>query len=83
MVVEAKVEIHADLKQRAAERMAINILSSDLAERLSRSSRILVAHEGRVTGDVPGRDADEDRRLKMVAGLHAAPTEIPARGKQP
>ncbi len=81
--VGAKFQIHTELRRRAAEGMAIIIVSSDFPELLSLSTRILVVHEGRVTGDVPARDANEDRLLQMAAGLHDAPMESPEKGLQP
>ena len=69
--VGAKFQIHTELQRRAAEGMAIIIVSSDFPELVSLSNRILVIHEGRVMGDVPARNVDEDSLLRMAAGLPA------------
>ena len=67
--VGAKFQIHTELQRRAAEGMAIVILSSDFPELVSVSSRILVIHEGRVSGEVAANEATEDTLLQMAAGL--------------
>ena len=67
--VGAKFQIHTELQRRAAEGMAIIVVSSDFPELASLSTRILVIHEGTVTGDVAARDATEDSLLQMAAGL--------------
>ncbi|MEX3007609.1 sugar ABC transporter ATP-binding protein [Hoeflea sp. TYP-13] len=70
--VGAKFQIHTELQRRAAEGMAIIVVSSDFPELVSLSSRILVIHEGRVSGEVAARDATEDSLLQMAAGLPMA-----------
>lgn len=67
--VGAKFQIHTELQRRAAEGMAIIIVSSDFPELVSLSDRVLVIHEGRVMGDVPACEVDEDSLLQMAAGL--------------
>ncbi|WP_164659551.1 sugar ABC transporter ATP-binding protein [Tropicibacter sp. Alg240-R139] len=69
--VGAKFQIHTELQRRAAEGMAIIVVSSDFPELVSLSSHILVVHEGRVMGDVAAHDATEDSLLQMAAGLSA------------
>lgn len=71
--VGAKFQIHTELQRRAAEGMAIIVVSSDFPELVSLSTRILVIHEGRVSGEVAARDATEDSLLQMAAGLSALP----------
>ncbi len=67
--VGAKFQIHTELQRRAADGMAIIIVSSDFPELVALSNRILVIHEGRVMGDVAAHDVDEDSLLRMAAGL--------------
>ena len=66
--VGAKFQIHTELMRRAAEGMAILVVSSDFPELLALSSRILVVHEGRLMGDIPAADATETALLQMAAG---------------
>lgn len=67
--VGAKFQIHTELMRRAAEGMAIVVVSSDFPELMSLCSRILVVHEGRMMGDIDAGDATEDALLQMAAGL--------------
>ncbi len=67
--VGAKFQIHTELLRRAAEGMAIVVVSSDFPELMSLSSRILIVHEGRIMDDIDARDATEDALLQMAAGL--------------
>ena len=74
--VGAKFQIHAELLRRAAQGMAILVVSSDFPELVTISTRILVVHEGRLMGDVPANEVSETTLLQMAAGntnLSAAP----------
>lgn len=82
--VGAKFQIHTELQKRAADGMAIVVVSSDFPELVSLSNRILVVHEGKVTGETAARDATEDSLLQMAAGLpstHSANEDM-ERGKR-
>jgi ABC-type sugar transport system ATPase subunit len=70
--VGAKFQIHTELLRRAAEGMAILIVSSDFPELVSLATRILVVHEGRVMGDIAAKDATEAVLLQMAAGHRLA-----------
>jgi len=72
--VGAKFQIHTELQRRAADGMAIIVVSSDFPELMSLCTRILVVHEGKVTGETSAADATEDRLLQMAAGLTARPS---------
>lgn len=67
--VGAKFQIHTELLRRAAEGMAILVVSSDFPELVSLATNILVIHEGQVTGQVAAKDASDDSLLQMAAGL--------------
>ena len=67
--IGAKYQIHAELQKRAEAGMAIIIVSSDFPELVSVCTRILVIHEGNVSGDIAAKDATEDGLLQMAAGL--------------
>ena len=49
--VGAKQEIYAQINKLAKSGLAIVLVSSELPEVLGMSDRILVLHEGRVTGE--------------------------------
>ncbi|WP_299640032.1 sugar ABC transporter ATP-binding protein [uncultured Ruegeria sp.] len=66
--VGAKFQIHTELLRRAAEGMAILVVSSDFPELVSLSSRILVVHDGRLMGDVAATEATETTLLQLAAG---------------
>ena len=51
--VGAKVEIYQLINSLAAEGKAILMVSSDLPEVLGMADRILVMHDGRITGEIP------------------------------
>lgn len=79
--VGAKFQIHTELFRRAADGMAIVVVSSDFPELLSLCTRILVVHEGRIMGDVAAPDAHEETLLHMAAGL--APQTPPPQAATP
>jgi len=70
--VGAKAEIHALIGELAAQGRAILLISSELPEILSLSSRILVLRGGRIVGEIPRRDADQDRLLRAMTGFGEA-----------
>lgn len=64
--VGAKAEIHALLRRAAADGMAILVVSSDLPELLAICDRIAVLSRGRVAGELPRRDFDEQTILQLA-----------------
>jgi ribose transport system ATP-binding protein len=67
--VGAKSEIHVLLRRLAEEGVAILMISSELPEILGMSDRILVMHEGRVAGILPGATATEDAVMSLAVGF--------------
>lgn len=67
--VGAKFQIHTELMRRAADGMAIIVLSSDFPELVSLAPNILVIHEGQISGAIAAKDATDDSLLQMAAGL--------------
>ena len=57
--VGAKAEIHRLLSIMAGEGRAIIMISSELPEVMGMSDRIMVMHEGRITGEVDRKDANQ------------------------
>lgn len=67
--VAARFQIHEKLRQRAAEGVAIIIVSSDFPELVSVTDRILVVHEGQLTGTVAAAETSEEALLILAAGI--------------
>jgi ABC-type sugar transport system ATPase subunit len=66
--IGAKVEVHRLISQLATEGMAIMMISSELPEVLAMSDRILVMHEGRITGEFARDEASQERILAAAMG---------------
>lgn len=58
--VGAKAEIHRMMCELAAEGMGIIMISSELPEILGMSDRILVMHNGRITGELQRDEATQE-----------------------
>ena len=67
--VGAKAEIHALIGELAAKGAGVLLISSELPELLSLSTRILVLRGGRLVGEMRARDATQDGLLRLMAGL--------------
>jgi len=72
--IGAKVEVHRIISELAASGLGIILISSDLPEVLAMSDRILVLHEGRVTAEIAGAQATEERVMAAATGQEAAAT---------
>ena len=70
--VGAKAEIYALLHHLAAEGVAILLISSEMPEILGLSDRIIVMHEGRITGEMARAEATEERIMTYAAGQAVA-----------
>ena len=66
--VGAKAEIHALTAQLADEGVAIVLVSSELPEILGMSDRVLVLHEGRITGEFANENLTQEDILRCAAG---------------
>lgn len=66
--VGAKREIHALMNQLAQEGVGVLMISSELPEILGVSDRILVMHEGRVTGEFARDQATQDDIMRAATG---------------
>ena len=65
--VGAKTEIHQLITQLAAQGAAILMISSEMPEILAMSHRIMVMHEGRVTGVLERDSADQETIMALAA----------------
>jgi D-xylose transport system ATP-binding protein len=69
--VGAKQEIYAQINRLAGEGLAIVLVSSELPEILGLSDRVIVLHEGHVTGEFKREEATAERVMAAATG-HAA-----------
>jgi ribose transport system ATP-binding protein len=69
--IGAKMEIHALLRTLADKGTAILVISSDLPEVLALSGRIVVMHEGRLSGELDAANATEDDIMRYAVGRGA------------
>jgi ABC-type sugar transport system ATPase subunit len=67
--VGAKAEIHGIVDRLTEQGSAILLISSELPELLNLSTRILVLRAGRIVGEVPRAEANQEVLLRMMAGL--------------
>ena len=66
--VGAKQEIYAEINKLAKEGLAIVMVSSELPEVLGLSDRILVLHEGRLTGEFTKTEATPEKVMVAATG---------------
>jgi rhamnose transport system ATP-binding protein len=64
--VGAKDEIHAIIRQKAADGAACVVVSSDLPEVLAVAHRIVVMREGRVQGELSAEQANEESVMQLA-----------------
>ncbi|MER9237786.1 sugar ABC transporter ATP-binding protein [Mesorhizobium sp. M0633] len=65
--VGAKAEVHQILVELAARGIAIMMISSELPEVLAVSDRIVTMRRGRITGEMPGIEATEEKLMELMA----------------
>jgi inositol transport system ATP-binding protein len=65
--VGAKSEIHRLISKLAGEGVAVIMISSEMPEILGMSDRIMVIHEGRVTGFLDRKDADQIKIMELAS----------------
>jgi inositol transport system ATP-binding protein len=65
--VGAKAEIHKLISQLAGQGVAIIMISSEMPEVLGMSDRIMVLHEGRMTGILDRKDADQVKIMELAS----------------
>jgi len=67
--VGAKAEIHRIISELVKENLAVIMISSELPEILGISDRIVVIHEGDLTGSFDYREATEQKIMLAATGL--------------
>ncbi len=66
--VGAKVEIYKLMNELVRNGVCILMISSELPEVLGMCDRILVMHEGRLAGELPRAEADQERIMRLATG---------------
>lgn len=66
--IGAKKEIYSVINDMAAKGVAVIMVSSELPEVLGMSDRIMVVHEGHVTGIIDGKTADQAKVMTLATG---------------
>jgi rhamnose transport system ATP-binding protein len=66
--VGTKAEVHRLLSELAGRGVAVLMISSELPEVLGMADRVLVMHEGRLTGELSRAEADEERVMRAATG---------------
>ena len=66
--IGAKKEIYNIINQLAAKGVAIIMVSSELPEVLGMSDRVIVIHEGRVSGEVTREEANQENVMILATG---------------
>jgi inositol transport system ATP-binding protein len=64
--IGAKAEVHQLLRELARNGTAVVVVSSELPEIISLSDRIVTVKEGSITGEMPAREATEERLMKLM-----------------
>ena len=66
--VGAKQEIYQLINKLAEEGKGILFISSEMPELIGMSDRIIVMHEGEITGELDGSEADQEKILRLASG---------------
>ena len=70
--VGAKAAIHTLIGELAARGLAVMLISSELPEVISLSTRVVVMREGRIAGELPRAEATQENILRLMAGVAVA-----------
>ena len=70
--VGTKAEVHRLLSELAQSGVAVLMISSELPEVLGMADRVLVMHEGRITGELSRAEADEEAVMRAATGRERA-----------
>ena len=68
--VGAKAEIYARMRELADAGIAIWMISSDMEEVLKVSDRVVILHEGKITGILDREEASEQAIMQRMVGKH-------------
>jgi rhamnose transport system ATP-binding protein len=70
--VGTKAEVHRLLSELASKGVAVLMISSELPEVLGMADRVLVMHEGRLTGELARSEANEEAVMRAATGQAVA-----------
>jgi ribose transport system ATP-binding protein len=70
--VGAKAELYALMDQLAQQGVGILMISSDMEEVLGMSDRVVVLHEGQLSGELEGTQLNEEAVMHLATGSAAA-----------
>jgi rhamnose transport system ATP-binding protein len=70
--VATKARVHEFISQLAKDGLGILLVSSEMPEILGMADRIVVMHEGRVTGRFPRGEASQDALIRAAMGRSGA-----------
>jgi len=81
--VGTKAEVHRLVSQLAGQGLAILMISSELPEVLGMSDRIVVMHEGQLTGEFTRQEATQEKIMERAVGrqpqAHSQPAGVTQR----
>lgn len=67
--VGAKAEIHKLLRKLANEGMGVIMISSELPEIIGMCDRVVIMHEGVISGEVGAKELNESRIIQLASGI--------------
>jgi len=67
--VGSKSEIHKIMSGLASQGKCILMISSEMPEIIGMSDRVIVMHEGRISGEVGRKEATQTRILELASGI--------------
>ena len=70
--VGAKYEIYCVINELAKAGKAVIVISSEMPEILGMCDRIYVMCDGRITGELPVKDASQEKILELAMTKHSA-----------
>src|SRR5699024_4973244 len=70
--IGAKTEIYKLMNELVDRGFSILLISSDMEEVINMSDRIIVFHEGKITGEVAHQDATQEKILEYATGIKSS-----------
>jgi rhamnose transport system ATP-binding protein len=70
--IGSKAAVHDFMAERAAEGLAVIMVSSEIPEILGMSDRVIVMREGRIAAELAGPDMTPERLVRAAAGIPEA-----------
>ncbi|NCD32476.1 MAG: sugar ABC transporter ATP-binding protein [Spartobacteria bacterium] len=67
--IGARAEIYEIISQLAKQNNAVIVISSDLTEVIAVSQRVVVMHQGSISGELTGEDITEENIMVLATGI--------------